>query len=78
MAHKISVYVDPELHRELKAYASKCGLSLSEFMVRAVKHYLHVPDRREVAKRMDEIRQSIPGTFTQKEIREMREEGRRY
>lgn len=78
MAHKISIYVDPELHREIKAFASKSGLTLSEFMVQAAKQYLHAPNRRDVAKRMDQIRQSIPQPFSQEEIREMRKEGRRF
>lgn len=78
MANKISIYVDPELHREIKAFASKSGLSLSEFMAQAAKKYLHTPDRQDIAKRMDHIRQFIDGEFSQNEIREMRREGQRF
>jgi predicted transcriptional regulator len=81
MAHKISIYVKPELHRELKALASRSGLSLSELMVRAAMQYLHAPDRAAVAKRMDEIRNRIAESsepFRPQEIREMREEGKKY
>ncbi len=37
MSHKISVYLDDQTHRELKAAASRQGLSLSDFMTRRPK-----------------------------------------
>ena len=46
MAEKISLYVDKELHRALKAEASLRGKFLSEFMVEAALRILHAPDRR--------------------------------
>lgn len=77
MSRKISVYVDEDLHRTLKAAASLRGLSLSEFMVGAAKQALHAPSRREAMARMDVVRDSVRDRFTPESIREMREEGRR-
>jgi uncharacterized protein (DUF1778 family) len=53
MAEKISIYVDKELHRALKAEASLRGKSLSEFMVEAAIHAVHVPDRKLASSKMD-------------------------
>lgn len=77
MARKISVYVDEEFHRTLKAAASLQGLSLSEFMLRATRLALKSPDRKAIAARMDSIRSQIDARFSTHEIRAMREEGRR-
>jgi hypothetical protein len=76
MARKISVYVDDDLHRALKAAASLQGLSLSEFMLRAARLTLKSPGRKDVAARMDSIRSQIGVKFSTDEIRAMREEGR--
>jgi hypothetical protein len=76
MARKISVYVDDDLHRDLKAAASLQGLSLSEFMLRAARLMLKSPGRKDVAARMDSIRSQIGVKFSTDEIRAMREEGR--
>lgn len=77
MTRKISVYVDDDFHRALKAAASLQGMSLSEFVVRATRQALKMPDRRTVAGRMDAIRRSIDTRFSTTDIRQMREEGRR-
>lgn len=77
MSRKISVYVDEDLHRALKAAASLQGLSLSEFMVGAAKRALHAPSRQEAMARMDVVRDSVRDRFSPESIREMREEGRR-
>jgi hypothetical protein len=77
MAEKISVYVDKELHRALKAEASLRGKSLSEFMVEAALRILHAPDRRMSSSRMDQIRNSVKGNISAEELRAMRNEGRR-
>lgn len=79
MARKISVYVDEEFHKTLKAAASLQGLSLSlsEFMLRATRFALKGPDRKAIAARMDSIRSQIDARFSTDEIRAMREEGRR-
>lgn len=42
MPRKISIYVDPELHREIKSSVNKLGITLSEFMFRAAKQYLYI------------------------------------
>ena len=78
MAEKISVYVDKELHRALKAAASLRGMSLSEFMVQAALRALHAPDRKVASSKMDQIRNSLANQFSLEDIRKMREEGRRY
>lgn len=77
MARKISVYVDEDLHKALKAAASLQGLSLSEFMLRSARLALKSPGRNAVAARMDSIRSQIGAKFSADEIRAMREEGRR-
>lgn len=77
MAEKISVYVDEELHRALKAAASLQGQSLSEFMVEAALRALHTPDRKLASSKMDRIRASLKGTVSVEELRDMRNEGRR-
>lgn len=77
VARKISVYVDEELHRTIKAAASLQGLSLSEFVLRATLLALKSPNRRAAAARMDSIRTQIAGKFSANELRAMREEGRR-
>ena len=76
MAEKISVYVDQELHRALKAEASLRGKSLSEFMVDAAISTLHSPRRQVSAAKMDLIRESANRYFCSEEIRSMRNEGR--
>ena len=76
MAAKITVYVDEELHRRLKAAASLRGQSLSDFMLEAARRLLEAPDRRRAAARMDGVRSRIPSTFTSEELRLMKEEGR--
>ncbi|HHY99286.1 MAG TPA: DUF1778 domain-containing protein [Firmicutes bacterium] len=77
MARKISVYVDEEFHKTLKAAASLQGLSLSEFMLRAMRLALKSPGRKAIAARMDSIRSRIDTKFPADEIRAMRDEGRR-
>ncbi len=64
MAEKITVYVDAELHRRLKAAASLRGQSLSEFMLEAARRLLKAPDRRRAAARMDRVRRHIQTRFT--------------
>ncbi|MCW3488598.1 DUF1778 domain-containing protein [Dethiobacter alkaliphilus] len=76
MADKISVYVDQEMHRILKAEASLRGKSLSEFMVDAALSALHSPRRQESATKMDCVRESAKGYISSEEIRNMRNEGR--
>ena len=76
MAHKISVYLDDQTHRELKAAASHQGLSLSDFMARSAKEALQRPQRQEAARVMDQLRQQIAPYVTADVIREMRDEGR--
>ena len=76
MAHKISIYLDDQTHRELKAAASRQGLSLSDFMARSAKEALHRPRRQEAARLMDQLRQQITQPVTAEEIREMRDDGR--
>jgi hypothetical protein len=76
MAEKISVYVDKELHRTLKAEASLRGKSLSEFMVEAALRTLHTPDRKMSSYKMDQIRNSVKGSVSSEELRAMRNEGR--
>lgn len=77
MAHKISVYVDEELHKKLKAEASLRGKSLSEFMVDAALHALHSPQRPDAASKMDLVRESAKGYVSAEEIRNMRNLGRK-
>lgn len=76
VAAKITVYVDAELHRRLKASASLRGQSLSDFMLEAARRLLEAPDRRRAAARMDEVHSRIPSTFTSEELTLMKEEGR--
>lgn len=76
MAHKISIYLDDQTHRELKAAASRQGLSLSDFMARSAKEALQRPRRQEAARLMDQLRQQITHPVTAEEIREMRDDGR--
>ncbi|NLG68195.1 MAG: DUF1778 domain-containing protein [Firmicutes bacterium] len=76
MARKITVYVDEELHRRLKAAASLRGQALSDFMLEAARRVLEAPDRRRAAAHMDRVRRRIQATFTAEELRSMREEGR--
>lgn len=76
MAEKISVYVDKELHRALKAEASLRGKSLSEFMVEAALRTLHTPDRKMSSSKMDQIRNSVKGIVSSEELKAMRNEGR--
>ena len=64
MAEKISIYVDKELHRILKAEASLRGKSLSEFMVEAAVRTLNAPDRKMSSSKMDDIRNSVKGTIS--------------
>ena len=77
MDRKISVYVDEDLHRKLKAAASLRGVSLSEFMLSAAMQAIHAPSRREAVARMDVVRDSVREEFSPEDIREMREEARR-
>ncbi len=76
LAEKISVYVDQELHRTLKAEASLRGKSLSEFMVDAALSALHSPGRQESATKMDRIREAAKVYISSEEIRSMRNEDR--
>jgi uncharacterized protein (DUF1778 family) len=76
MPDKISVYVDREIHRSLKAEASLRGKSLSEFMVDAALNALHAPHRQASATKMDRIRSSVKGKITAEELQSMRNEGR--
>ena len=77
MSRKISVYVDEDLHRLLKSAASLRGMTLSDLMVDAAKRSLQAPSRKEVAARMDALRSTIAHSFSDEEMRAMREEGRR-
>ncbi len=76
VAKKITVYVDAELHRRLKAAASLRGQSLSDFMLEAARRLLEAPDRRRAAARMDRVRRRIQTVFAAEELKQMREEGR--
>lgn len=78
MADKITVYVDSEFHRQIKTAASAQGMSLSDFMVRAVQRAMHTPDRKAAARQMDRVRALAAGSTTQEEIRTMRDQGRRF
>ena len=75
MAQRISVYVDPETHRALKTAAGRSGLTLSEFVLRAALRDLNRPKRELAARHMDQVREAISGTFTEQDVRTMREEG---
>ncbi len=74
--HKISIYLDEEFHRTLKAKASTLGLSLSEFIARAARDALYQPSRGVASDSMDRLRCQVPSTFTAAEIRKMRDTGR--
>lgn len=76
MAEKITVYVDENLHRRLKAAASLRGQSLSDFMLEAARRLLEAPDRRQAAAKMDRVRSRIQSSFNPEEVQSMREEGR--
>ena len=75
---RISVYVDEDLHRALKAAASLMGVSLSEYMVEAAQRMLHTPHRKVASSKMDAIRALVAPKIPPGEIQAMREEGRRY
>lgn len=77
MGRKISVYVNDDLHRALKAAASLRGISLSEFMVIAARQTIYAPGRKEAASRMDAVRETVSGCYSIDAIRALREEGRR-
>jgi hypothetical protein len=77
LPRKISVYVDEDLHRALKVAASSRGVSLSDFMVSAARRAIYSPSRKEVAARMDAIRESVTEAYSVEDIRSLREEGRR-
>jgi uncharacterized protein (DUF1778 family) len=76
IAHKISIYLDDQTHRELKAATSSQGLSLSDFMARSAKEALQRLRRQETARLMDQLRKQITQPVTAEEIREMRDDGR--
>ncbi|MCL4543927.1 MAG: ribbon-helix-helix domain-containing protein [Chloroflexi bacterium] len=76
MAHKVSIYLNDETHRDLKAAASRLGVSLSEFMARAAVRALRQPNRREAADAMDQVRRQVATTFSADDIRELRDHGR--
>ncbi len=78
MAEKISVYVDENLHRTLKATAVQQGKSLSQFMVDAAVRALHAPDRKVLAAEMDTVREKQEEYLSKEELHKMREDGRRY
>lgn len=76
MARKITVYVEEELHRRLKAAASMRGQSLPDFMLQAARLLLETADRRQAAVRMDQVRRRIGAGPSGEEVRLWREEGR--
>jgi predicted DNA-binding protein len=76
MAKKITVYVEEELHRRLKATASLRGQTLSDFMLQAARLLLEMPDRSEAAAQMDRVRQGVALPTSGDELRRWREEGR--
>jgi len=76
VADKITVYVDSDLHRRIKTAASARGMTLSDFMVTAVRHAMQAPDRRQVAQVMDRVRAAAIGVTDTAERRRMRDEGR--
>lgn len=78
MAEKISVYVSEEMHRLFKAAASLQGKTLSEFMVDAASRALHNPSRKAASVKMDQVRESIETNISAAEIKQMRDEGRKY
>jgi hypothetical protein len=73
MAKKVTVYVEEELHRRLKAAASQ---TLSDFMLQAARLFLEMPDRRQAAQQMDHVRTGVTTKATLEELRTWREEGR--
>jgi uncharacterized protein (DUF1778 family) len=76
MAKKVTVYVEEELHRRLKAAASLRGQTLSDFMLQAARLFLEMPDRRQAAQQMDHVRTGVTTKATLEELRTWREEGR--
>jgi hypothetical protein len=76
VSHKVSIYLDEQAHRELKAAASRLGVSLSEFMARAALESLRKPSRREAAETMHRLRKQAASSFTAQDIRDMRDTGR--
>ena len=78
MSGKISVYVSEDLRRIFKTAANQRGQSLSEFMVSAALNSLYTQDRRPASQKMDQVRESATGNVSTEELRDIREEGRRY
>lgn len=76
MAKKVTVYVEEELHRRLKAAASLRGQTLSDFMLQAARLLLEMSDRRQAAQQMDRVRTGVSVETTLDELRTWREEGR--
>lgn len=71
---RITVYVDEETHRRLKAAASLRGKTLSGFLLEGALRLLE-GDRRPVALRMEGLRRRIRGRFGAEEIRALKREG---
>ena len=76
MVHNVSIYLDEEAHRLLKAKASRMGVSLSAFVARAALDALRQPTRREASATMDRLRGEVAARFTPAEVRETRDTGR--
>lgn len=72
---RITVYVDEETHRRLKAAASLRGKTLSGFLLEGALRLLEEGDRRPVALRMEGLRRRIRGRFGAEEIRALKREG---
>jgi hypothetical protein len=77
LAQKISVYVDEDLHRALKAEAARRGISLSDFMLQAARWVLYSPGRLAASEQLDRVRDSVKGTYGADDISALRQEGRR-
>lgn len=71
---RITVYVDEETHRRLKAAASLRGKTLSGFLLEGALRLLE-GDRRPVVLRMEGLRRRIRGRFGAEEIRALKREG---
>lgn len=76
MAHKVSIYLDDDTHRQLKTAASRSGMSLSAFMADAALQALHRPDRRMAHEALRALRPALAGRVAMEEIAEWRTGGR--
>lgn len=66
--------VPDEVHREVKARAARAGMSLSDFLRRAVEQLVQAPTIDEIERRLACLPDVEPGVDVVAEIRAMREE----